>query len=185
VGKRIKNFHRGDTTRLTGARRLKTEMPTEREAQAWQRFQEAYQAQMEGDYDRAVELYRRSLALHPTAEAHTFLGWTFHFQGKIEEAIAECKRAIEVDPDFGNPYNDIGSYLIGLERFDEAIPWLQRAIAAKRYDPRHFPHFNLGRAYLAKGLINRAREQFQQALAIEPRYTLARRALENVRRMLN
>jgi len=77
---------------------------------AWQRLQEAYQAQMEGDYDRAVELYQRSLDLHPTAEAHTFLGWTFHFQGKIEEAIAECKRAIEVDPEFGNPYNDIGAY---------------------------------------------------------------------------
>jgi Tfp pilus assembly protein PilF len=160
-------------------------MHTQRESQAWERLQEAYQAQMEGDYDRAVELYRDSLALYPTAEAHTFLGWTFHFQGKIDEAIAECKRAIEVDPDFGNPYNDIGSYLIGLGRFDEAIPWLERAIAAKRYDPRHFPFFNLGRAYLAKGLINRAREQFLQALAIEPRYTLARHALENLRRMVN
>lgn len=56
-----------------------------------------------GDYDRAVELYRESLALHATAEAQTLLGRTFSFQGKIEEAIGECKRAIEVDPDFGNP----------------------------------------------------------------------------------
>ncbi len=160
-------------------------MPPDRAAQARQRFQEAYQAQMEGDYDRAVELYRESLALHPSAEAHTFLGWTFHFQGKIQEAIAECKRAIEVDPEFGNPYNDIGAYLIGLERFDEAIPWLERAITARRYEPRHFPYFNLGRAYMAKGMINRARELFQEALEIEPRYTLARRALESLRRMVN
>jgi tetratricopeptide (TPR) repeat protein len=58
---------------------------------------------MEGDYDRAVTLYRGSLALNPTAEAHTFLGWTLHFQGKIDEAIAECKRAIEVDPEFRQP----------------------------------------------------------------------------------
>ena len=152
---------------------------------AWEVLQDAYQAQMEGDYDRAVELYQSSLDLHPTAEAHTFLGWTFHFQGKIQEAIAECKRAIEVDPDFGNPYNDIGAYLIGLERFDEAIPWLERATTAKRYEPRHFPYLNLGRAYLAKGMINRARELFQKALEIEPRYTPARRALENIRRMVN
>jgi len=140
---------------------------------------------MEGDYDRAVDLYRRSLALYPTAEAHTFLGWTFHFQGKIDEAIAECKRAIEVDPEFGNPYNDIGAYLIELKRFDEAIPWLERAIVAKRYDPRHFPHFNLGRAYLGKGLIHRAREYFLEALAIEPGYRLARHAVETLRRMVN
>lgn len=86
---------------------------------------------MEGDYDRAVELYLGSLALHPTAEAYTFLGWTYHFQGKIEEAIAECKRAIAVDPDFGNPYNDIGSYLIELNRYDEAIPWLEAGYESK------------------------------------------------------
>ena len=75
-------------------------MSADRETEAKQRFQEAFAAQMEGDYDRAVELYLGSLALHPTAEAYTFLGWTYHCQGKIEEAIAECKRAIKVDPDF-------------------------------------------------------------------------------------
>jgi len=56
----------------------------------------------------------------------------------VDEAIAECKRAIEVDPEFGNPYNDIGSYLIALGRHDEAIPWLEQAIVAPRYDPRHY-----------------------------------------------
>jgi len=156
--------------------------PTE---QAWQKLQEAYQAQMEGDYDRAIELYQGSLALHPTAEAHTFLGWTYHFQGRIPEAIAECKRAIEVDPDFGNPYNDIGAYLIGLGQFDEAIPWLELALTAKRYEPRHFPYFNLGRVYLAKNLFNRARECFQKALEIEPGYILASQALASLRRMVN
>src|SRR6202165_2358136 len=160
-------------------------MSTGRQTQAKQRFQEAFAAQMAGDFQRAVEVYLESLTLHPTAEAYTFLGWTYHFQGKIEEAIAECKRAIEIDPDFGNPYNDIGAYLIDLNRFDEAIPWLEQAMAAKRYEPRHFPYFNLGRVYLAKGMINRARELFQKSLAIEPRYTLARQALESVRRMVN
>ena len=153
--------------------------------QAWELFQEAYQAQMQGEFDRAVELYKRSLAAHPTAEAHTFLGWTYHFQGKVEDAISECKRAIEVDPEFGNPYNDIGSYLISLGRLDEAVPWLEQAIKAPRYEPRHYPYFNLGRVYYAKGMINRAREYFQQALRIEPDYTLARQAIENIRRMVN
>lgn len=160
-------------------------MSAEHMQQARELFQEAYRAQMEGEFDRAVELYKRSLALHPTAEAHTFLGWTYHFQGKVEDAISECKRAIEVDPEFGNPYNDIGSYLISLGRLDEAVPWLEQAIRAPRYEPRHYPYFNLGRVYFAKGMINRAREYFQQALRIEPDYTLARQAIENIRRMVN
>ena len=160
-------------------------MSAEHMQQAWELFREAYRAQMQGEFDRAVELYKRSLAAHPTAEAHTFLGWTYHFQGKVEDAISECKRAIEVDPEFGNPYNDIGSYLISLGRLDEAVPWLEQAIQAPRYEPRHYPYFNLGRVYYAKGMINRAREYFQQALRIEPDYTLARQAIENIRRMVN
>jgi tetratricopeptide (TPR) repeat protein len=160
-------------------------MDITKRAQALELFQQAYRAQMEGELDRAAELYRNSLELFPTAEAHTFLGWTYHFQGKVEDAIAECKRAIEVDPTFGNPYNDIGAYLIDLKRYDEAIPWLESAIAAPRYDPRHFPHFNLGRVYSAKGMITRARQCFQDALHIEPRYTLARQAVESLRRMVN
>jgi Tfp pilus assembly protein PilF len=160
-------------------------MPVNNREQAWELFHQAYRAQMEGDLDGAAELYKNSLEIFPTAEAHTFLGWTYHYQGKVEDAIAECKRAIEVDPEFGNPYNDIGAYLIGLGRHDEAISWLKRAIEAPRYEPRHFPHFNLGRVYYTKGMFNRARECFQEALLIEPRYTLARQAIENLRRMVN
>jgi tetratricopeptide (TPR) repeat protein len=156
--------------------------PVER---AQQLFKSGYRAQMKGDLERAVELYKNSLAVFPTAEAHTFLGWTYYFQGNVQDAIDECKRAIEVDPDFGNPYNDIGAYLISLQRYDEAIPWLERATKALRYEPRHFPYFNLGRAYMAKGLINRARECFEQALRIEPGYPAASHAIENIRRILN
>jgi tetratricopeptide (TPR) repeat protein len=161
------------------------DMSRETLTRAWEVLQDAYQAQMEGDYDRAVELYQSSLELFPTAEAHTFLGWTYHFQGKLNEAIAECKRAIELDPEFGNPYNDIGAYMIELGRFEEAIPWLERAIEARRYEPRHFPHYNLGRAYLGKEMYARAMHCFQEALQVEPRYSQARQALESLRRMVN
>jgi len=37
-------------------------------------WQEAYRYQMEGELDRAIERYQRSIEAHPTAEAHTFLG---------------------------------------------------------------------------------------------------------------
>ncbi len=164
---------------------LETDMGLDNLQRAWELLQEAYQAQMEGDYDRAVELYENSIRSQPTAEAYTFLGWTYHFQGKMEEAIEQCKKAIALDPEFGNPYNDIGAYLIEMRRYDEAISWLERAIEAKRYEPRHFPHFNLGRAFLAKEMYGKARSCFQAALRIEPRYTLAREALDKLRRLVN
>ncbi|OGP30569.1 MAG: hypothetical protein A2038_04980 [Deltaproteobacteria bacterium GWA2_57_13] len=148
-------------------------------------FQQAYRCQMEGELDEAIRLYRSSIECCPTAEAHTFLGWTYSFQGSYEAAIEECKKAIAVDPDFGNPYNDIGAYLINLGRQEEAIPWLERAIGAKRYEAYHFPHCNLGRVYLAKGMLKKALEEFEKALAIDPTYTFARQAVEAIHQQLH
>ena len=144
-------------------------------------FHQAYQWQMEGDLDLAVDLYKQSIRLYPTAEAHTFLGWTYRYQGKLREAIQECKKAIRVDPTFGNPYNDIGAYLFELGKFDEAIPWLEKAIASQRYDSYHYAWFNLGRVYMAKDLLSRARECYEKALEIEPGYTVAHQALRSLR----
>src|SRR5712692_4009128 len=95
-------------------------------------FQKAYQHQMRGELEEAIALYTRSIEIFPTAEGYTFRGWTYSFLGRTEEAIAECMKAIEVDPTFGNPYNDIGAYLIEQGRMEEAIPWLERALQAPR-----------------------------------------------------
>ncbi len=149
---------------------------------AWELLKEAYQYQMGGEYEMAVELYKRSLDIHPTAEAYTFLGWTYRFQGRVDDAIAECKKAIQIDPEYGNPYNDIGAYLIEKGEYDAAIPWLERALVSHRYDSYHYPHFNLGRVYVAKEMYVKARTHFEQALKLNPDYTLAREALEKLHR---
>lgn len=148
-------------------------------------FQRAYEYQMDNDLDSAEEYYRKSIDVFPTAEAHTFLGWTYSFQGRLNEAIAQCKQAIEIDPDFGNPYNDIGAYLIEQGKYDEAIPWLEKATLAKRYDPRHYPHFNLGRIYLSKGMINKALEELNKSLEFCPDYKLAQEAIDKIKLSLN
>jgi len=140
---------------------------------------------MAGRLDEAVESYRRSIAAHPTAEAHTFLGWALSFQGRHEDAIAECKIAISVDPSFGNPYNDIGAYLIELGRHDEAVAWLERAKAATRYEPRHFPYYNLARVYVKQNRLREAIAELRQAVGIEPRYAVARREIERLQRHLS
>jgi tetratricopeptide (TPR) repeat protein len=129
---------------------------------------EAMQHQMARNFDEAIRLYKQSIALYPTADAHTYLGWAYSFQGRLNEAIAECETAIELDPEFGNPYNDIGVYLMQQQRLDDAIPWLERAKLATRYEPRHFPYINLGRIYLTKSMIQKALEEFAAALAINP-----------------
>ena len=148
-------------------------------------FRRAYACQMAGEVDKAIEYYRRSIEILPSAEAHTFLGWAYSFQGNYDLAIEECHRAIKVDPDFGNPYNDIGAYLIEMGRPNEAIPWLEKAVEAPRYDPRHFPHFNLARAYVENWDYGRALDHLRLALEAEPEYPAAKRELSRLLARLN
>lgn len=159
------------------------------EAEAGQRaqayFQAAYAAQMRGALDEAIALYEQSLACVPTAEAYTYLGWTLSRKGDYAGAIRACHQAIEVDPTFGNPYNDIGSYLIALGQHKDAVPWLRKAMGAQRYEPRHYPHVNLARVYVKLRQLDAAIAQLRVALAIAPQYRPARTELHRLLGLLN
>jgi Tfp pilus assembly protein PilF len=148
-------------------------------------FRQAYESQIRGDYDQALELYTRSIEAYPTAEAYTFRGWTYSFLGKLDEAIEECLQAIKVDPDFGNPYNDIGAYLIEKDKWQEAIPWLEKATVARRYEAPYYAWFNLGRVHERLRNWRRARECYRRAFELNPKYGTAIAALRRLQAMWN
>lgn len=153
--------------------------------EAAQFFQLAFARHRQGDLDEAIELYERSIDCRPTAEAYTFKGWAYSHKGDLERAIRECLKAIQVDPDFGNPYNDIGAYLMQEERYEEALPWLDKAKRAKRYECYHYAYLNTGRIYLARHRFKEAEAEFERALELEPGYTLAKQYLRRLRSMFN
>ena len=148
-------------------------------------FQEAYEAQLAQDYERAIELYKRSIETYPTAEAHTFLGWVYSFQERYDEAIAECLEAIRVDETFGNPYNDIGSYLLAKGDSYGSVRWFKRALLAPRYESYAFPHFNLGRVYETRHRFLEAARHYGLALEQKPDFKEAVVALRRVQSKVN
>jgi len=148
----------------------------------WQRGTERLSA---GETEAALDLFTQSIEVKPTGEGHTFRGWALSHLGRFEEAIEECKIAIQVDPDFGNPYNDIGVYLMQQGKLEEAIPWLEQAKLAPRYEPRHFPFSNLGTIYERKGRLRQALQEYKAALRFEPRHEPAIRAVARLQAQLN
>jgi len=156
-----------------------------RREQAMALINRGLRAQQGGALEHALELYRKSIEVLPTAEGHTYLGWALSYLDRLDDAIAHCQRAIELDPEFGNPYNDIGVYLMHKNRLVEAIPWLERAKVAARYEPRHFPYINLGRIYVEQGLLNQAIQEFTGALMLVPDDESLREKIEELRAKLN
>jgi Tfp pilus assembly protein PilF len=148
-------------------------------------WEQGTQELMAGRIPDAIRLFEASLEVEPTAEGFTYRGWAISYLGLLDEAIEECKKAIVLDPDFGNPYNDIGVYLMQKGQPADAVPWLERAKLAKRYEPRHFPYLNLGRICLARGDKMRALDEFAQALQIQPDDPMALAALQTIQVTVN
>ncbi len=141
-----------------------------RHGQATQLWQEGLEQSFLGNSGKAIQLYQKSIAIHPTAEAYNLLGgWTLSHMGELEQAILMCREAIKTDPDFGNAYNDIGSYLEVQGRRDEAITWFRRAKDASRYyDSPHFPYLNLARIYIRREEWGAALLELQTAEILAP-----------------
>ncbi len=148
-------------------------------------FSKAYHYQVDGKLDEAIDYYLLSIEIYPTAEAHTFLGWAYSVQGKLEKAIEECYSAISISPEYGNPYNDIGSYLITLGRIDEAILWLEMALKKISYGQHQFPLFNLGLIYEKKGEWGKAAGYYKKSADKNPEYETAKRAYYKIVSLLN
>lgn len=143
-------------------------------------FHRGYVLQQDGKLQEAIYQYKRSLELIPTAEAYTFLGWAYSFQGRLEDAIKECYKAIRIDPSLGNPYNDIGAYLIEMGRSEDALQWLMLALQAKRYESRCYPYYNLGRVSELIGSPAKALDYYKNALKENPSFTPAVLAVQKL-----
>lgn len=159
--------------------RPRRDVTREKIAEASRLFRMAYARQLDGDIDRALVLYEKSIRLNPTAEAHAYLGWAKSTRTRLDEAIEHCKEAIRLDPSFPNAWNDIGAYLIELGRPDEALFFLKRATRLEK-SSRCFPHYNLHRAYLAMGDRERAVRHVQAALDADPEFSPAQDALSEL-----
>lgn len=106
-------------------------------------------------------------------------------QARYQEAIAECLKAIRLDPDYGNPYNDIGSYLIALNQPAESVRWFERALRAARYESRVLPWFNLGQVAEWNWDYPQARNYYGRATETDPSYQPAWEGYVRVSALMN
>jgi tetratricopeptide (TPR) repeat protein len=118
-----------------------------------------------GDFDMAgsISEFQRAIALNPNyATAHHWYGnGPLTALGRFDEAIAEGKRAIELDPLSPIINADLGQNLYCARRFDEAIAQLRKTL---EIDPTfYYAHYNLGIALQLKGDLPAAITEYKKA----------------------
>src|SRR6266852_3373167 len=115
------------------------------------------------DMAGSISEFQRAIALNPNyATAHHWYGnGPLLALGRFEEAIAEGKRAIELDPLSPIINADLGQNLYNARRYDEAIAQLRKTL---EIDPTfYYAHFNLGIALQLKGDVPAAIAEYTKA----------------------
>ena len=106
-------------------------------------------------------------------------------QTHYRRAESLLRKALAADPELVEASLRLGRVLTQLQRHDEALPHLRKAIASAT-DPAmtYYAHLFMGDATQALGQLDEARRQYENAIAIFPDSQAARLALGFVLRSL-
>jgi serine/threonine protein kinase/tetratricopeptide (TPR) repeat protein len=124
-----------------------------------------------GGMEDAIRLLEKAVELDPNyAQAYAFLGYAFSLKGEfltepalLDRAVEYLQKAIELRPMLSDSYSALGMTFISMNRIDDAIGALKRALAFAPHDS--FVHAALGRAYyIGKGMFREAAHEYEQAL---------------------
>jgi tetratricopeptide (TPR) repeat protein len=129
------------------------------------------------DWPMAEKEFKRSIQLKPDyATAHEW--YSIHYltaTGRLEEALEEMKKALELEPASLVMNTFMGATLYHAGRYDEAIDQCRRTI---EMDPNFaVVHWHLGLAYEQKQLFDAAIEEFQKAVSLSGGSPLMKAAL--------
>ncbi|MCG2631629.1 winged helix-turn-helix domain-containing tetratricopeptide repeat protein [Bradyrhizobium sp. WYCCWR 13023] len=130
---------------------------------------------MVGDSESEIEIADRAVALNPNSfGAWNSRGQVYRIAGLPEEAVRSFERAMRmspVDPRLHLTFAAMGTALIELGRFDEAIAAGNKAL---RQDPSYSPaHRCLASAFAHLGRDAMAREAAARVLEVDPAFTIS------------
>jgi tetratricopeptide (TPR) repeat protein len=98
---------------FTAASTYKTK--TEREGEAAGFYNQGIDYVNEGNFKRAVNLFRRAIASkRDFHEAYNMLGFSLRKIGKYEQSLKYYKKALELKPDFAEAHEYIGESYLGI-----------------------------------------------------------------------
>ena len=102
-------------------------------------------------------------------EMHFYLGYALADQKKLGEAVAAYHKAIDLEPDDPDAYNNLGVVLCDeLKAYDKAIASFRKVIDLK---PTYAEaHFNLGNALYYQKKLGEAVAAYRKAIDLKPDY---------------
>lgn len=117
---------------------------------------------------KGIEYATRLIEVTGSAEGYVERGNLYIDLYELEDAVNDCKKAIELDAEAYYAYNNLGCALLKLRRVEEAIEPLEQVI---RMDPDrdHLPYLNLAECYVLKKEYEKAIHAYEEVLRLRPK----------------
>ncbi len=129
-----------------------------------------------GKFATSEEMYRKAIENSPgNANIFCCVGYSFYVQQRWQEAEINLRQAIAVNPHHQRAHNNLGMLLARTDRADEAMQQFQLA-GCDHVDSL----MNAGFAMTLDGRWDQARHNYQLALAYDPSFDDAKKALRDL-----
>ena len=122
-----------------------------------------------GDTREALRVLLSAIQNDPDLpEAHNALGLVYHALDKRDAALEHYEKAVSLRPRFSEAYNNLGTLLLDMGRYDEAIVAFNTALGDILYTTPSLAEGNLGWAYYKKNDVEAAIEHISNAVQTNP-----------------
>lgn len=188
-------FHNGNqiTNLILAKKYLAFKMPKE----AMKYLEDAYVPSLEVDYylslgfcysllgkpDKSILAYKKTIKIlngENCDDIYNSMAIEYMLLRQYEEALSCFKKGINVCSDFAEQYAEITECYFNLDKAEEAIQFLDNEVDKNPYNIDAW--MAKGNCYLRLHLLEKAAEQYEYALAINPRLT---NAYTNILTILN
>jgi adenylate cyclase len=116
--------------------------------------------QFEHDWPFAEQEFRRAIALNPSnSSAHFWYSMLLGMLQRVDEAMAEVRTTIELDPLWDLPRNELHQIYLLRGELDSAVTIAEEAVARNPEDP--FPRISLAVTYLQAGRREEAQKELE------------------------
>jgi len=119
-----------------------------------------------GNYDDAIEMYKKVISLEPSAETYYVLAVTFNHAKKYDEACDAFEKSAEIDQSSGRLWSDWAWTLLQKREYDEAVGKCEKAVAIDPNDG--YTWFYWGACLERKGELEAALVKYKRGAELSP-----------------
>lgn len=127
-------------------------------------FRAGVRAHQQGNYYRAIDRWKRTLALDPGyPDAHENLGTAYMIVGLPGHAIDHFSSSLKTNSDSVRLLAKRGKAYLGSGQYEEAIKDFNKVLQKRKQS--HYALVNRGRSYLELNQLKNAEKDFRQSLS--------------------